>query len=111
MGPSPTVIDQLTGSHPLDFPHLLSFFESYFVDTLFGFTKCGSRFQHPRHLRLVHPSTTQSHSALLVSRLHWFLIVLTCPFVAYAFWRLAFRFVLPAFANAPLESSVLYLIV
>lgn len=30
-------------------------------------------------------------------------------FVAYAFWRLGFRFVLPAFANAPLESCVLYL--
>lgn len=30
-------------------------------------------------------------------------------FVAYAFWRLAFRFVLPAFANAPLESCILYL--
>jgi len=30
-------------------------------------------------------------------------------FVAYAFWRLAFRFVLPAFCNAPLEASVLYL--
>jgi len=30
-------------------------------------------------------------------------------FVAYAFWRLAFRFVLPAFSNAPLESCVLYL--
>ncbi|KAF8807725.1 hypothetical protein BYT27DRAFT_7098483 [Phlegmacium glaucopus] len=30
-------------------------------------------------------------------------------FVAYAFWRLAFRFVLPVFANAPLESCILYL--
>lgn len=30
-------------------------------------------------------------------------------FVAYAFWRLALRFVLPAFANAPLESCILYL--
>jgi hypothetical protein len=30
-------------------------------------------------------------------------------FVAYAFWRMGFRFVLPAFTNAPLESCVLYL--
>jgi len=30
-------------------------------------------------------------------------------FIAYAFWRLAFRFTLPAFRNAPLESCVLYL--
>ena len=30
-------------------------------------------------------------------------------FVAYAFWRLAFRFVLPAFSKAPLESCILYL--
>ncbi|KAF8973871.1 hypothetical protein BDZ97DRAFT_1777329, partial [Flammula alnicola] len=30
-------------------------------------------------------------------------------FIAYAFWRLAFRFVLPAFRNAPLESCILYL--
>ncbi|KAI0348515.1 hypothetical protein BDW22DRAFT_1416692 [Trametopsis cervina] len=30
-------------------------------------------------------------------------------FVAYAFWRLAWRFTLPAFANAPIESSVWYL--
>ncbi|KAF8167759.1 LCCL domain-containing protein [Crassisporium funariophilum] len=30
-------------------------------------------------------------------------------FIAYAFWRLAFRFVMPAFSRAPLESCVLYL--
>ncbi|THH06945.1 hypothetical protein EW145_g3726 [Phellinidium pouzarii] len=30
-------------------------------------------------------------------------------FVAYAFWRLAFRFTLPAFSQAPLERSVWYL--
>ena len=30
-------------------------------------------------------------------------------FVAYALWRLAYRFVLPAFRNAPLESCLLYL--
>jgi hypothetical protein len=30
-------------------------------------------------------------------------------FIAYAFWRLAFRFTLPAFATTPLESSVWYL--
>jgi hypothetical protein len=30
-------------------------------------------------------------------------------FVAYAIWRLAFRFVLPVFRNAPLESCLLYL--
>lgn len=30
-------------------------------------------------------------------------------FVAYGFWRLAFRFVLPAFRNAPIESCLLYL--
>ncbi|KAI0697124.1 hypothetical protein BC835DRAFT_1270809 [Cytidiella melzeri] len=30
-------------------------------------------------------------------------------FVAYAFWRVAWRFTLPAFRLAPLESSVLYL--
>ncbi|CDO73206.1 hypothetical protein BN946_scf185007.g261 [Trametes cinnabarina] len=30
-------------------------------------------------------------------------------FVAYAFWRVAFRFVLPAFSRAPIESSVWYL--
>jgi len=30
-------------------------------------------------------------------------------FIAYGFWRLAFRFVLPAFRNAPVESCVLYL--
>ncbi|KAI0375410.1 hypothetical protein BV20DRAFT_960553 [Pilatotrama ljubarskyi] len=30
-------------------------------------------------------------------------------FVAYAFWRLAFRFVLPAFRRAPIEASVWYL--
>lgn len=30
-------------------------------------------------------------------------------FVAYAFWRLAFRFTLPAFANAPIEAAVWYL--
>ncbi|KAL5495371.1 hypothetical protein ACEPAI_834 [Sanghuangporus weigelae] len=36
-------------------------------------------------------------------------IFLPALFVAYAFWRLAFRFVLPAFSNAPLERSVWYL--
>ncbi|RDX52030.1 hypothetical protein OH76DRAFT_1400943 [Lentinus brumalis] len=30
-------------------------------------------------------------------------------FVAYAFWRLAFRFTLPAFRKAPIEASVWYL--
>ncbi|KAG6911542.1 hypothetical protein DXG01_011844 [Tephrocybe rancida] len=30
-------------------------------------------------------------------------------FIAYAFWRLAFRFTLPAFSRAPLEASVWYL--
>lgn len=30
-------------------------------------------------------------------------------FVAYAFWRLAYRFVLPAFDKAPIERSVWYL--
>jgi hypothetical protein len=30
-------------------------------------------------------------------------------FVAYAFWRLAFRFTLPAFARAPIEATVWYL--
>ncbi|KAH9950449.1 hypothetical protein B0H21DRAFT_723400 [Amylocystis lapponica] len=30
-------------------------------------------------------------------------------FVAYAFWRLAFRFTLPAFRRAPIESAVWYL--
>ncbi|KDR85343.1 hypothetical protein GALMADRAFT_132046 [Galerina marginata CBS 339.88] len=30
-------------------------------------------------------------------------------FIAYAFWRLAFRFVLPVFQNAPLEACLLYL--
>jgi len=30
-------------------------------------------------------------------------------FVAYAFWRLAFRFTLPAFRNAPIEAAVWYL--
>ena len=30
-------------------------------------------------------------------------------FIAYAFWRLGFRFVLPAFRKAPLEASVWYL--
>jgi hypothetical protein len=30
-------------------------------------------------------------------------------FIAYGFWRLAFRFVLPAFRSAPLESCILYL--
>ncbi|KAI5123553.1 hypothetical protein M0805_003372 [Coniferiporia weirii] len=30
-------------------------------------------------------------------------------FVAYAFWRLAFRFVLPTFSKAPIERSVWYL--
>lgn len=38
-----------------------------------------------------------------------FEIFLPTLFVAYAFWRLAFRFVLPAFSNAPLERSVWYL--
>ncbi|PAV22276.1 LCCL domain-containing [Pyrrhoderma noxium] len=36
-------------------------------------------------------------------------IFLPTLFVAYAFWRLAFRFVLPAFSKAPLERSVWYL--
>ncbi|KAG5719900.1 hypothetical protein E4T56_gene14115, partial [Termitomyces sp. T112] len=30
-------------------------------------------------------------------------------FIAYAFWRLAFRFTMPAFSKAPLEASVWYL--
>jgi hypothetical protein len=30
-------------------------------------------------------------------------------FVAYAFWRIAFRFTLPGFANAPIEAAVWYL--
>ncbi|KAE9408250.1 hypothetical protein BT96DRAFT_970895 [Gymnopus androsaceus JB14] len=30
-------------------------------------------------------------------------------FIAYAFWRLAFRFTLPAFAKLPLESAIWYL--
>ncbi|KAF8221974.1 hypothetical protein L208DRAFT_1324946 [Tricholoma matsutake] len=30
-------------------------------------------------------------------------------FIAYAFWRLAFRFTLPAFAKAPVEAAVWYL--
>ncbi len=30
-------------------------------------------------------------------------------FVAYAFWRLAFRFTMPAFRKAPIEASVWYL--
>ncbi|KAI0734500.1 hypothetical protein C8Q72DRAFT_873037 [Fomitopsis betulina] len=30
-------------------------------------------------------------------------------FVCYAFWRLAFRFVLPAFRKAPIEASIWYL--
>ncbi|KAL4242208.1 Cysteine-rich secretory LCCL domain-containing protein [Abortiporus biennis] len=30
-------------------------------------------------------------------------------FVAYAFWRLAFRFTMPAFRNAPIEATVWYL--
>jgi hypothetical protein len=30
-------------------------------------------------------------------------------FVAYAFWRVAFRFTLPSFSKAPLEGSLLYL--
>jgi hypothetical protein len=30
-------------------------------------------------------------------------------FIAYVFWRLAFRFTLPAFAKAPLEAAVWYL--
>lgn len=38
-----------------------------------------------------------------------FAIFLPTLFVAYAFWRLAFRFVLPAFTNAPLERAVWYL--
>lgn len=29
-------------------------------------------------------------------------------FIAYAFWRLAFRFTLPAFSKAPIEAAVLY---
>ncbi|EJD04064.1 LCCL domain-containing protein [Fomitiporia mediterranea MF3/22] len=36
-------------------------------------------------------------------------IFLPTLFFAYAFWRLAFRFVLPAFSNAPLERAVWYL--
>ncbi|KAG6862432.1 hypothetical protein C0995_011872 [Termitomyces sp. Mi166 len=31
-------------------------------------------------------------------------------FIAYAFWRLAFRFTMPAFSKAPLEASVWYLV-
>lgn len=31
-------------------------------------------------------------------------------FIAYAFWRLAFRFVLPAFMKMPIEATVLYLL-
>jgi hypothetical protein len=31
-------------------------------------------------------------------------------FIAYAFWRLAFRFVLPAFMKLPIEATVLYLL-
>lgn len=31
-------------------------------------------------------------------------------FIAYAFWRLAFRFTLPALAKAPLEAAVWYLV-
>jgi len=30
-------------------------------------------------------------------------------FVCYAFWRLAFRFVLPAFSKMPIEATILYL--
>ena len=30
-------------------------------------------------------------------------------FVGYAFWRLAFRFVLPAFSKMPIEATILYL--
>ena len=30
-------------------------------------------------------------------------------FVCYAFWRLAFRFVLPAFSKMPMEATILYL--
>ncbi|GLB36014.1 putative LCCL domain containing protein [Lyophyllum shimeji] len=30
-------------------------------------------------------------------------------FIAYAFWRLAFRFVMPAFSKAPFEASIWYL--
>ncbi|KAJ6621594.1 hypothetical protein B0H10DRAFT_962113 [Mycena sp. CBHHK59/15] len=30
-------------------------------------------------------------------------------FIAYAFWRLAFRFTLPAFAKAPIEATIWYL--
>ncbi|EPQ60530.1 hypothetical protein GLOTRDRAFT_113140 [Gloeophyllum trabeum ATCC 11539] len=30
-------------------------------------------------------------------------------FIAYGFWRLAFRFVLPAFSKAPIEASIWYL--
>ncbi|KAH8120209.1 LCCL domain-containing protein [Phellopilus nigrolimitatus] len=38
-----------------------------------------------------------------------FEIFLPTLFVAYAFWRLAFRFVLPAFSKAPIERAVWYL--
>ncbi|KAJ7630797.1 hypothetical protein FB45DRAFT_546996 [Roridomyces roridus] len=31
-------------------------------------------------------------------------------FIAYAFWRLAWRFCLPAFKKAPIESTILYLL-
>ncbi|KAH9944034.1 uncharacterized protein BXZ73DRAFT_39344 [Epithele typhae] len=35
---------------------------------------------------------------------------LPCLFVAYAFWRLAFRFTMPAFRRAPIEAAVWYLV-
>ncbi|CCM05180.1 uncharacterized protein FIBRA_07389 [Fibroporia radiculosa] len=38
-----------------------------------------------------------------------FAAFLPALFVTYAFWRLAFRFTLPAFRNAPIEASVWYL--
>ncbi|KAK1228626.1 hypothetical protein PQX77_008220 [Marasmius sp. AFHP31] len=38
-----------------------------------------------------------------------FAIFLPALFVAYGFWRVAWRFVLPAFAKLPIESMVLYL--
>lgn len=38
-----------------------------------------------------------------------FAAFLPALFVAYAFWRLAFIFTLPAFRNAPIEASIWYL--
>lgn len=38
-----------------------------------------------------------------------FATFLPALFVAYGFWRIAFRFTLPAFANAPIEAAVWYL--